>query len=542
MQLSSILTWALFLTPLIGWWCLIGTTVEQQSSGKEKIIGSRKGKKNPPSCLSCFRCNRLSTTVQFDQSSSQALCSDLGELQIKPDKLDPNSIRRESVIFRTPSQSPQDSLSDSPPSVISHSSSENSVFFDLPAMEEAVASVKLKLKKVENKMRKLPLANFGPPELILFDSHMTALDDAMEDFLASVDGFCVRYEADLGEENVLEWENKKTTLEIAVVAYQTGMRKKAFELKASNPAPAQQEDDVENLNVQMQTLALRKKEVEIQEKTLAAKEKELVDARNRAIAKAKIKCDAIVADCKNLNKKIDIEFLADFSNIDISRMMKEKDKWKDELEKIVELKRNLEDIAASNNLTEEESKILEAATLVQKLVEDVDETIEAVIEEDSARELYSLDTTVNEKVKLPSFEGRDDEDFSKWKELVERAFVKNRVAKDDKLLKLREILKGHAKKLVPYSMTNTIDDAWKALESAYGDPSKLMQNRKDALSKLGQLPKDNAKGGLKAKVEWYLELEVIIKSIKDFGSKSEDMFAEAFSANISSDFLKIFYS
>ena len=52
--------------------------------------------------------------------------------------------------------------------------------------------------------------------------------------------------------------------------------------------------------------------------------------------------------------KIDIEFLADFSNIDISRMMKEKDKWKDELEKIVELKRNLEDIAASNNLTEEE--------------------------------------------------------------------------------------------------------------------------------------------------------------------------------------------
>ena len=121
MQLSSILTWALFLTPLIGWWCLIGTTVEQQSSGKEKIIGSRKGKKNLPSCLSCFRCNRSSTTVQFDQSSSQALCSDLGELQIKPDKLDLNSIRRESVIFRTPSQSPQDSLSNSSPSVISHS-------------------------------------------------------------------------------------------------------------------------------------------------------------------------------------------------------------------------------------------------------------------------------------------------------------------------------------------------------------------------------------------------------------------------------------
>ena len=38
------------------------------------------------------------------------MCSDLGKLQIKPVKLDQNSIRRESVIFRTPSQSPQDSL------------------------------------------------------------------------------------------------------------------------------------------------------------------------------------------------------------------------------------------------------------------------------------------------------------------------------------------------------------------------------------------------------------------------------------------------
>ena len=43
------------------------------------------------------------------------------------------------------------------------------------------------------------------------------------------------------------------------------------------------------------------------------------------------------------------------------------------------------------------------------------------------------------------------------------------------------------------------------------------------------LPIDNAKGGLKAKVEWFLELEVVLKSIKELGSKLNDMYAEDFS-------------
>ena len=218
MQLSSILTWALFLTSLIGWWCLIGTTVEQQSSRKEKIIGSERSKKNL-SCLSCFRCNRLSTTVQFDQSISQALSSDLSKIQSKPGKLDPNLVRRESVILRTPSQSPQDSPRNSPPRETSESESsiESSVFVDSPTMDETVASVKIKLKKVEHIMKKLPLESFGLSDVGIFDNHMKSLDDAMENFLASVDVLCVRYETELGEANVQEWETKKTALETTVV-------------------------------------------------------------------------------------------------------------------------------------------------------------------------------------------------------------------------------------------------------------------------------------------------------------------------------------
>ena len=86
-------------------------------------------------------------------------------------------------------------------------------------------------------------------------------------------------------------------------------------------------------------------------------------------------------------------------------------------------------------------------------------------------------------------------------------------------MKLREVIKCHAKRLGPYSMTNTINDAWKALKSALGDHSKLMQNRNDYHLELRIFPIENAKGGLKAKVELYLELEVILKSIKELGNK-----------------------
>ena len=48
-------------------------------------------------------------------------------------------------------------------------------------------------------------------------------------------------------------------------------------------------------------------------------------------------------------------------------------------------------------------------------------------------------------------------------------------------MKLREVIKCHAKRLGPFSITNTINDAWKALESVFKDPAKLMQNWNDII-------------------------------------------------------------
>ena len=87
------------------------------------------------------------------------------------------------------------------------------------------------------------------------------------------------------------------------------------------------------------------------------------------------------------------------------------------------------------------------------------------------------------------------------------------MAKDDKLGKLREVLKGHAKNLVPENYTDDIDKAWDILNKSFGNPMRLLNYKKDTLLKLGPLPKLNRKGGVRAQVEWYVQVECLVKDI-----------------------------
>ena len=162
---------------------------------------------------------------------------------------------------------------------------------------------------------------------------------------------------------------------------------------------------------------------------------------------------------------------------------------------------------------------------MNRLTEDVRYIIELIRTEDDSRELYTLDAAKTDSVKLPTFGGRDDEDFVKFKVEVEEAFVQNRVSKSTKLKKLREVLTGQAKKLVPESLVGDIEKAWDVLDKAFGDPRRLMNYKKEALSRLGKLP---SRGGRKAQVAWYLEVESLVKDILELGKKSSPLEKLAF--------------
>ena len=85
---------------------------------------------------------------------------------------------------------------------------------------------------------------------------------------------------------------------------------------------------------------------------------------------------------------------------------------KEDLEKIIVLKTELDDIVAKNGLDLNDVEVLDSGILV-----DVKFETESIEAEDDAREVFNLDTATN-YVKLSAFEVRPVEDFSivneKW--------------------------------------------------------------------------------------------------------------------------------
>ena len=414
-------------------------------------------------------------------------------------------------------------------------------------MELFEKEIKIKHAQIKYRMRSFPPEELAEGHLATIDVKLESFEELVEQFVLKIEELCLDYKQELGQSKEKYWTDLLVTAEAEAKAYKRSMVKRVTEIRNSNSSNVTQDD-----SRALDSTDLKRQELQIAERSLAAQEKDRLDrhsselrekAAKRTISATKItkKVDAIFEEIEKLNDKLSaVGDPQQVTDIVLGRATRETIIWKEDMEKIVEKKRSVEELAANDELTEEESRVDEVSIRVDKLVCEVTEAIESVKLEDDARELYTLDTAKTETMKLPFFEGHDDEDFAKFRELVEKAFVQNRTSKADKLAKLREVLRGHAKKLVPLSLTNSIDDAWEALTKAYGDPARLMQNRKDSLLKLGPLPKENGKGGRRSQIEWFLELEAILRNIIDLGNKTNAMYGEAFSATTFRTIQKMF--
>ena len=149
---------------------------------------------------------------------------------------------------------------------------------------------------------------------------------------------------------------------------------------------------------------------------LSETQREIDLKKAAAIAKAANKCQSIFDDCDELSSKInEVEDWEKESNLAISRAMNEIKVWREDLKKIVELRRALDDIVASYDLSDDNIQHLEAGILVDRVSGDVREAIDAIKKEDDSRELYTLDIAKTDPIKMPVLEGRDDEDFAIFK-------------------------------------------------------------------------------------------------------------------------------
>ena len=173
--------------------------------------------------------------------------------------------------------------------------------------------------------------------------------------------------------------------------------------------------------------------------------------------------------------------------------------------------------------------------------------IEQMEHEDNERGLYSLNPGKAANLTYPTFSGADSEDFFKFKKEMENCFRGNRVRKEDQVSVLKKELKGDALKLVPANVTS-IATAWDMLDQIYGDPKRILINRRgklDAMVPFYKLDKFGGNGGrtageAKLMVDWVISMELILEDLFKVAKKSVDMNNSVFSENLYSKIAKLF--
>ena len=129
------------------------------------------------------------------------------------------------------------------------------------------------------------------------------------------------------------------------------------------------------------------------------------------------------------SKACETEDWSTVSYLCVGRAMKENDKLRKEYTRINNVRRDIDELMAEFGLDEARDglSVQECDLKLHEVHEEVEQTVKAVIEEDNIRELYSLDEVKVDKVKLPTFGGKESEDYEKFKSDLLKGFAQNRV-------------------------------------------------------------------------------------------------------------------
>lgn len=233
--------------------------------------------------------------------------------------------------------------------------------------------------------------------------------------------------------------------------------------------------------------------------TLAAEQ-----AKKAALIEVDICNDKLNVQIKSLKSEIGkIEDWSKAESHQVEAAMSKINSWKRKLETIQEILFTMKKLTLTHDI--DPTKLRSNAAAVNCLDSELTLVIDNVEFEDESRCLYSLSSNKSSEVKMPSFSGIADEDYLKFETEAKEAFRTNKVKRDDQPKKLREVLKGQAKSIIPESLKN-IDEIFHILKQMYGCPSRLVKARKSKLLSLGQYPKSGSKAvnHVKSQMEWLL--------------------------------------
>ena len=135
---------------------------------------------------------------------------------------------------------------------------------------------------------------------------------------------------------------------------------------------------------------------------------------------AQVKGNAVRTDARALTDdltEIDVYLWEEVSDLDIGKAMREIKPWREELNRIVKMWRDLEEMATVAGI-QGRPKVHETRQQVKEL-QALFVTVQKEVEkEDLNRALHTLDISTGAKASYPNFEGRDDEDWSDFEERI----------------------------------------------------------------------------------------------------------------------------
>ena len=413
-------------------------------------------------------------------------------------------------------------------------------------MDAAEKVINNKTRSLNRLIRIHPVGNINEETLDDYKENMRNIQALLLDVVEEIENLLLEFGSTMDPTRKANWTGQIPYIENTFFDFKNKITARAMEVRKGMAAT------VDGTALQQEQNDLLRRQTEAQEKALQSSIDEKVDKLNEtsrlaeekrkgAVANANVKFSTLNDDINELGEKVNK--VSDWeveSDLEVGRAMRAIKSWKEDLDKIVTLNRVLKEIVIKNDISDEEISLVAADALVNNVSDEVWIAVKAIESQDDYRALFTLDTTKQDPIKLPSFEGKDDEDFSVFKENMEKAFVQNRTCKADQLAKLKECLKGHAKRMVPDSITKTVEEAWADLDKAFGDPERLLKHRLESLFRLGTLPSSNVKGGFKKQIEWYLQAESLIRGVIVLGKTDEELDRAAFSSITINAILRLF--
>ena len=249
-----------------------------------------------------------------------------------------------------------------------------------------------------------------------------------------------------------------------------------------------------------------------------------------ALADITVDYEIIVEEGDKLKEEYDHSWDSASDN-DIELAMNKIVDWRRKFERLQDKRWNIHRKTISYHL--DDQKKHSVTHYMNILGSELDMAMDRIKFEDQTRCLFSTIKSKNASVKLPTFGGEAEDDFSKFEKEMKKGLVTNRVKRADQVAQLREHLKARPKGMIPSNMED-IDEAWRILREIYGDATRVIKAKRAKIQAMRQLPSRSNTSAEKVEehIEWLLKLELALQDMFEIGKQSADMDRMAFGPDL----------